>query len=198
MRSALYSVAMKLRGASQVRLLGVVLALSAGCVHNGFVPSTAMQIPSRPEGCYLDMIFEPAPPFPYVILGKVTTDSTAPGLWALGEGNDVAMERLRDEACRVGAHGLMQAGSQSVGVWNNNGYSKSTTGEALAFVYVDAAGRPLPPPNGPRTVIHPGSLGVPPPPSGPPPGAPPPGAMPPPPPPGAASALQATGVPPSQ
>ena len=171
--------AMKIEGARTARLLGFAIALSAGCVHNGFVPATAMQLPERPEGCYLDMIFQGVPPFPYVVIGKVTTDSTARGLWALGENNSVAMERLHNEACRVGAHGLMQAGAQSMGTWTGNGYSKSTTGEALAFVYVDASGRLLPPPAGPRPVIQPGAYPVPPPqPLAPgmiPPGEPPPG-----------------------
>jgi len=110
----------------------------------------------------------------------VTTDSSAPGLWALGETNDAAMARLQAEACEQGAHGLMQAGAASQGTWTSDGYSRSTTGSAVAFVYVDEAGRPLPPPRGPRTVIHPGSLGTPPPPAAVPPPPPtlPPGAPP--------------------
>lgn len=71
------------------------------------------------------------------------------------------MERLQQEACRVGAHGLLQAGAQSQGVWTGDGYSKSTTGAAVAFVYVDVNGRPLPPPSGPQLVIHPGAYSAP-------------------------------------
>ena len=161
------------------KLLSIVLAvaLGAGCVHNGFTPATAMRLPPRPEGCYLDMVFQGVPPYPYVVLGRVSTDSSAPGLWALGETNDAAMERLQAEACEVGAHGLMQAGAASQGTWTSDGYSRSTTGSAVAFVYVDDAGHALPPPRGPRTVIQPGSLGAPPPPAALPP--PPPSMLPP-------------------
>ena len=130
-----------------------------------------MNLSPRPEGCYLDMIFQGVPPFPYVVIGRVTNDSTAPGLFALGENNEVAMDRLKDEACQVGAHGLLKADAQSEGTWTGNGYSKSTTGAALAFVYVDPYGRPLPPPTGPRLMIHPGAYSVP---AAPPPPAPPP------------------------
>jgi len=142
------------------KILSVVLsvALGAGCVHNGFTPATTMRLPPRPEGCYLDLVFQGEPLYPYVVLGRVSTDSTAAGLGALGETNEAAMERLQAEACEVGAHGLMQAGAASQGTWTGNGYSRSTTGSAVAFVYVDQAGRPLPPPRGPQTVIHPGSL----------------------------------------
>jgi hypothetical protein len=163
-------------GKGLVIVLGV--ALSAGCVHNGFTPATAMRLPPRPEGCYLDMIFQGEPPYPYVVLGRVTTDSTAPGLFALGENNDAAMGRLQAEACEVGAHGLMQAGAASQGVWTGNGYSRSTTGAAVAFVYVDDAGRPQAPPTGPQMLIHPGALSAPPGPPPMPPGGqpfPPPG-----------------------
>jgi len=155
---------MKTRGARRPLLLGLAIAVTAGCVHNGFTPATAMQFRERPEGCYLDMIFQGVPPYPYVIIGRVSTDSTAPGLFALGENNEVAMQRLQEEACRVGAHGLMHAGAQSQGSWTGNGYSKSTTGEAVAFVYVDAYGRPMPPPTAARPMIHPGAYPLPPPP----------------------------------
>ncbi|HET9624245.1 MAG TPA: hypothetical protein VFP84_22885, partial [Kofleriaceae bacterium] len=153
------------------RMLSIVVgvALGAGCVHNGFTPATAMRLPARPEGCYLDMVFQGEPPDAYVVLGQVTTDSTAPGLFAIGENNDAAMTRMQAQACEVGAHGLMRAGSATHGEWTNNGYSRSTTGSAVAFVYVDEAGRPLPPPTGPRVVIHRGAAAPPPPPVAPPP-----------------------------
>jgi hypothetical protein len=161
--------------ARQALPLVLGLVLGSGCVHNAFTPATTMKLSARPEGCYLDMIFHGVPPFSYVVIGRVTTDSTAPGLWALGENNEVAMERLQEEACRVGAHGLLQVGAQSEGVWNGNGYSKSTTGAAVAFVYVDPYGRPLPPPTGPKLLIHPGGYAAsPPPPAPPPPLSPPP------------------------
>jgi hypothetical protein len=63
-------------------------------------------VSSRPEGYYVDMVFQGVPLYPYV----------------------------------VGAHGLMQAGAASQGTWTDNGYSRSTAGSAVAFVYVDEAG----------------------------------------------------------
>lgn len=60
--------------------------------------------------------------------------------------------------CLVGAHGLMQVGANSQGSWTSNGYSKSTSGGAVAFVYVDPTGRPLPPRYAPRILIQPGAL----------------------------------------
>jgi hypothetical protein len=158
--------------------LVLAILVGAGCVQTAFVPATTLKLPSRPDGCYLDLIFHGEPPYPYVVIGSVTTDSTAPGLFALGEGNEVAIERMKNQACFVGAHGLLQVDSQSHGVWTQNGYSKSTTGAAVAFVYVDEAGRPLPPPSSSRPVIHPGAYAPPPPP--PPPAAAPPGYPPPP------------------
>jgi len=152
-------------------MLVLAIMIGAGCVQTGFVPTTTLRLPSRPEGCYLDMIFHGEPPYPYVVIGSVTTDSTAPGLFAIGEGNEVAIQRTQQQACFVGAHGLLQVDSQSHGVWTQNGYSKSTTGAAVAFVYVDEAGRPLPPPSSAHPVIHPGAYAAPPPP-------PPPAAVP--------------------
>ena len=55
-------------------------------------------------------------------------DSTAPGIFALGESNDVAVQRMKEQACMVGAHGLMKVDANSQGVWTGDGYSKSTTG----------------------------------------------------------------------
>jgi len=137
-----------------------VVAVGAGCVHNAFTPSTTMRFAPRPDGCYVDLIFLGEPPGPYVVIGRVSTESTAQGLFAIGENNEAAMERLKEEACRAGAHGLLQADTQAEGSWTKNGYSKSTTGAAVAFVYVDPYGRPLPPPRGPRVVIHPGAQPV--------------------------------------
>ena len=174
---------MRTRVARRALLLVFGVVLSSGCVHNAFTPTTTMKLAARPEGCYLDMIFQGEPPFPYVVIGRVTTDSTAPGLWALGENNEAAMERLQEEACRVGAHGLLQVGAQSQGTWTGDGYSKSTTGAAVAFVYVDVNGRPLPPPNGPHLMIRPGAAAAP---VGPP-RVPTPGGAPPPPPASASS-----------
>jgi len=149
---------------------------AAGCVHTGFTPTTGLALAARPSNCYLDMIFQGRPAYPYIVLGQINTDSTAPGLFALGESNDVAIQRMKEQACAVGAHGLMNVGANSQGTWTGNGYSKSTSGGSVAFVYVDPAGRPLPPPNAPRVIIQPGAYPnpvaaaapPPPPPAGPP------------------------------
>jgi hypothetical protein len=173
---------MRMPDAAPALLLGLLVALGSACVNTAFTPATTMPLAMRPEGCYLDMIFEGIPPDAYVVIGQITTDSTAPGIFALGENNEVALQRMQAEACRVGAHGLMHAGTSSQGVWTGNGYSRSTSGGAVAFVYVDPYGRPTPPPRGPRTLIHPGGLSAPQP-AAPPPGTPPPSAAPPAPPP---------------
>jgi hypothetical protein len=136
-------------------LLGAVALTS--CIHTGFTPTTGLYLPPRADSCYLDMIFQGPPPYPYVVIGQVQTDSTAPGLFALGESNDVAVQRMKVEACRRGAHGLLQVAANSQGVWTGNGYSKSTSGGAVAFIYVDPTGQPLPPPNAPRIVIQQGA-----------------------------------------
>lgn len=139
-------------------LAAVALLVGAGaCIHTGFTPTTGLNMPPRPQNCYLDMIFQGAPPYPYVVLGQISTDSTAPGIFALGESNDVAVQRMKEQACLVGAHGLMQVGANSQGIWTGDGYSKSTSGGAVAFIYVDPQGRPLAPPNAPRIIIQPGA-----------------------------------------
>jgi hypothetical protein len=139
-------------------LAAVVFLLGAGgCIHTGFTPTTGLNLPPRPQNCYLDMIFQGLPPYPHVIIGQVSTDSTAPGIFALGESNDVAVQRMKEQACLVGAHGLMKVDASSQGVWNGDGISKSTSGGAVAFVYVDPQGRPLSPPTAPRIIIQPGA-----------------------------------------
>jgi hypothetical protein len=138
-------------------VVGIFGLSGPACVHTGFTPTTRLNLPIRPENCYLDMIFQGPPPYPYVVIGQISTDSTAPGLFALGENNDVAIQRMKAQACAVGAHGLMQVGASSQGVWTNDGYSKSTSGGAVAFIYVDPTGRPLAPLNAARIVIQPGA-----------------------------------------
>jgi hypothetical protein len=140
------------------------MVTAPACVHTGFTPTTGLNLPGRAQNCYLDMILQGPPPYPYVVIGQISTDSTAPGLFALGESNDVAVQRMKEQACLVGAHGLMQVGANSQGTWTGNGYSKSTSGGAVAFIYVDPAGRPLAPPNAPRVLIQPGAFPTPPPP----------------------------------
>jgi hypothetical protein len=119
---------------------------AAGCVHTGFAGTTAVVVPARSPDCHLDVFFEGAPPAPYAVLGGVATVSTKPRLFAIGESSVVAVRRLMEQACAVGAHGLMNVAAQSELVRVRKGYRQSTTGSAVAFVYVDPSGRPLPPP----------------------------------------------------
>jgi hypothetical protein len=122
----------------------------AGCVHTGFTATTSMVVPARAPTCYLDVFFQEQPPYPYVVLGPVGTSSAAPEMFALGENDIVTMRRMMEQACAVGAHGLLHAGESTQFVRMGKGYWKRTSGSAIAFVYVDAYGRPLPPPTGPR------------------------------------------------
>jgi hypothetical protein len=145
-------------------ILTIFLALTvASCIHTGFTPTTGWRFAARPPNCHLDLVLHGSPPYPYVVIGQVTTDSTMPGLFALGESNSDAVRRLREEACHAGAHGLLQVGASSQGVWTGRGFSKSTSGGAVAFVYVDPEGRPLRSPPGPRPMIHAGAHAAPPP-----------------------------------
>src|SRR5262249_45024015 len=103
---------------------GLALALlGAACVNTSFMPTTTLALPARAENCHLDIILDGLPPAPYAVIGRISTDSTAPGMFALGESNQAATDRLREEACRVGAHGLLNVGTASQGTWTNNGYS---------------------------------------------------------------------------
>ena len=130
---------------------------TAGCVHSDFLKTTGTVVPVRSSDCYLDMVFQGSPPYPYIVLGEVTTNSTAPGPFAIGENNVVAMRRMIERACAGGAHGLMNVDVNSQRVRVGKGYWKSTTASAIAFIYVDASGRPLPAPSGPGAAIQPGS-----------------------------------------
>jgi hypothetical protein len=129
----------------------------ASCIHTGFAPTTALRFAARPPNCHLDVVLRGEPPYPYMVIGQVSTDSTMPGLFALGESNSDAVRRLKEEACHAGAHGLLQMGASSQGVWTGRGFSKSTTGGAVAFVYVDQYGRPLATAPPPRPMIHAGA-----------------------------------------
>ncbi|HEY4392666.1 MAG TPA: hypothetical protein VGP64_01325 [Polyangia bacterium] len=137
-------------------LASILLAVwAAGCVQTRFTRTTGLVVPARSPGCYLDVVFEGPPPYPYVVLGQITTDSTAPLLFAIGESSLTAMQRMMERACAVGAHGLMYVVANSELVPVGKGYWKSTTGGGVAFVSVDPSGRPLPAPNDPRGVISP-------------------------------------------
>src|SRR5262245_26049330 len=95
--SHVYSIAMGRKGLGLLPFSAVAPSISA-CVHTGFIPATTLRMPPREEGCHLDMIFHGDPPHSYVVIGRVTTDSTAPGLFAIGEGNEVAIRRLQGVA----------------------------------------------------------------------------------------------------
>jgi hypothetical protein len=130
-------------------LLTLVLGLAvAGCVHTGFTRTSGIVLPARSPDCYLDVLQGP-PPYPYVVFGEVTTHSTAPTLLAIGDNNVSAIRRLTEQACTVGAHGLMAVSVDSRRVRVGKGYWSSTTWGAMTFVYVDPSGRPLPPTVGP-------------------------------------------------
>jgi hypothetical protein len=124
-------------------VLGFALA---GCVHTGFTRTTAMVVRARAPGCYLDLVSPGPPRKPYVELGQIATDSRSPRvLYGLGENNVSDLRRMMNQACAIGAHGLMYLSVNS----HHTGLAKgwdSTTGTAVAFVYVDRSGRPLPPP----------------------------------------------------
>lgn len=127
----------------------LALLLASSCVHKNFTPTGALSMPPRPDNCYLDIILDGKPEFAYVVIGRVSTDATSGGVFAWGENESDAVRRLKEAACDAGAHILfgMETGSQ--GQWNDDGFSKATRGTAVAAVYVDPQGRPLPPPTGP-------------------------------------------------
>jgi hypothetical protein len=86
------------------------------------------------------------------VLGPVQTASSSPQVfYGLGDSNAEPIQRMIDQACVAGAHGLMSVNVETyrppVKGW------KSTKASAVAFVYVDASGRVLPPPKGPRVEI---------------------------------------------
>jgi hypothetical protein len=122
----------------------------AGCVHTDFSRTTSLVVPGRSPDCRLDLVVQGTPSYPYAVLGLVRTESAAPPLFAIGEDDFAAAQRVKRQACAAGAHGLMNVFANSELVRFGKGRWKSTTASALAFVYVDAVGRPLPAP-GPET-----------------------------------------------
>jgi hypothetical protein len=141
---------------ARLLLATMVMGLAAaGCVHTGFTSATGIVVPPRSAGCYLDVVFVGPPPYAYAVLGEVTTSSLGPRLFTISDNNVVAIRRMTEEACAVGAHGLMNVVADSQLVGFGKGRWKSTNGGAVAFIQVDAYGRPLPPPNGPRGFIQP-------------------------------------------
>jgi hypothetical protein len=119
---------------------------SLGCVHTGFVPTSNISPPARPEHCALDVILDGRPDRQYLVIGRVSADGTAPSLFALRENQEAALRRLKAKACAEGAHVIFDVDATSSGQWNDDGFSRSTTASALAAVYVDQEGYPLPPP----------------------------------------------------
>jgi len=117
----------------------------AGCVHTHFTRTTGLVVPARAPHCHLDVVFQGAPSDPYVVLGGVATNSSAPALLVFGETDVAAMRRLTEQACTVGAQGLMNVALNTQLVWAGRGRWKSTAGTAWAFIYVDPLGRPLAP-----------------------------------------------------
>lgn len=120
-----------------------------GCVHTGFVPTSDLYPPPRPEHCALDVVLDGRPAQPYVVIGRVSVDGVAPSLFALGENQTAVLRRLEAKACAVGAHVIFDVNAETSGKWDDDGLSRSTTGSALAAVYVDEDGYPLPPPGPP-------------------------------------------------
>jgi hypothetical protein len=137
---------------------GLSLVLT-GCTSTStsFTPTAGLSLPPRPADCYLDIIDTGSPPFAYVVIGRVATDSTSGGLVALGETNERTVERMRKRACRAGAHGLLQVSSNTQGHFTDRSFSKSSSGGAVAFIYVDANGQALPPPTRATLIIHQGA-----------------------------------------
>lgn len=136
---------------TRFRVLPVfVLAITlTACVHSGFTRTTSLRPPARAEGCYIDVVLDGRPDYAYVVLGRLTTDAVVPGIFALGESENAAMDRLRRKACEVGAHAIFAVETSSEGQWTGEGMSRSTRGSAVAAVYVDEQGRLLAPPTGP-------------------------------------------------
>jgi hypothetical protein len=151
--------------------------------HTGFTPTTGWVLPARPETCYLDLIFQGSPPYPYVIIGQVSMDSNRPMFFQPGGPQGIAIERMKRQACLQGAHGLLAPSTQGGTSPYGNNQGNRTTASAVAFVYVDPAGRPLPPPLHPTVLIQPGAYPAPTPTYYPPVGYPPAPPVPEPPPP---------------
>lgn len=124
----------------------------AGCLHTDFTNKTDMVLAARPSDCHVEIVFDGPPKRPYVVLGPVWTSSSSPQLlYGLRDSDAEPIQRLIDQACLAGAHGLM-----SVAVHTDRPIGKGwrhTNASAVAFVYVDPSGRVLPPPDGPRVAI---------------------------------------------
>jgi len=133
-------------------------------VDTGFTPTTSFNLPPRAQNCSLDLLAVGQTPSRAIVpIGPVTTHTEG-----AGEDRDMAVIRLKERACMSGAHGLMQISAQTRSDWCDGTYTLIAEGWAMAFVYVDAFGRPLPPgaapvavavPAAPRTPLTPGPGG---------------------------------------
>ena len=142
-------IVMRIAGLTVAVLTGLAVA---GCVHTDFT-RTAMALPPRSPECHLEMVFNGPPTRPYVVLGQVSTESFSPQvLYGRGGTDATPVQRMIEQACVAGAHGLMSVTMQTQRPWGGKGW-KRTQAAALAFAYVDASGRVLPPPSGPRIEI---------------------------------------------
>ena len=132
-------------------------------VDTGFTPTTSFNLPPRAQNCSLDLLAVGQTPSRAIVpIGPVTTHTEG-----AGEDRDMAVIRLKERACMSGAHGLMEINAKAGARWADDGtYVWVAEGTATAFVYVDAAGRPLPAPGAapvaiavpaaPRTPLPPG------------------------------------------
>ena len=133
----------------------LMACLAAGCTHTGFVRTTAaVGVPARSPNCALDVVFDGPPPSRYVVLGDIWTNWTAPRPLALGDSDVATMRRLTQQACAMGAHGLMNVLVIRRTPQGRGWKSTAATGEV--FVYVDDSGRPLTPPDRTRILVPPG------------------------------------------
>jgi len=134
--------------------LAVLTGLAAaGCVHTDFTKTAAVASPPRSPDCHLEIALDGPPRRPYVVLGQVWTDSSSPQVfYGRFDTNAAPVQRLIQQACVAGAHGLMSVTVHTDRPWGGKGW-KSTRAAAVAFAYVDASGHILPPPSGPRVEI---------------------------------------------
>lgn len=120
-------------------------------VNTGFTPTTSFDLPPRAQNCSLDLLAVGQTPSRAIVpIGAVTTHTEG-----AGEDRDMALIRLKERACMSGAHGLMQISAQTRADWCDGTYTSVAEGWAMAFVYVDAFGRPLPAPGGGPIAVAP-------------------------------------------
>jgi hypothetical protein len=120
-------------------------------VNTGFTPTTSFNLPPRSQNCPLDLLAVGQTPSRAIVpIGPVTTHTEG-----AGEDRDMAVIRLKERACMSGAHGLMQISAETRADWCDGTYTLVAEGWAMAFVYVDAFGRPLADPGASPVAIAP-------------------------------------------